>query len=105
MPNVLAAVLIIIAAFFCAAAVEKIMKKGGLKDYAAFAKAAIIVVAVFMALNQLGIAAAIVNTAFIIILAALGIAFAVAFGVGGRKFAADQLDKLEKKMYEDKKKD
>lgn len=105
LPNVLAAVLIIIAAFFCAAAVEKIMKKGGLKDYAIYAKSAIIVVAVFMALNQLGIAAAIVNTAFIIILAALGIAFAVAFGVGGRKFAADQLDKLEKKIDEDKKKD
>ncbi|MBR6257404.1 MAG: mechanosensitive ion channel [Lachnospiraceae bacterium] len=103
MPNVLAAVLILIAAFFCAAAVEKLMKKGGLKDYSIYAKAAIIVVAVFMALNQLGIAAAIVNAAFVIVLAAIGIAFAIAFGVGGRKFAADQLEKLEKKMEEDKK--
>ena len=97
------AVLILIAAFFCAAAVEKLMKKGGLKDYSIYAKAAIIVVAVFMALNQLGIAAAIVNAAFVIVLAAIGIAFAIAFGVGGRKFAADQLEKLEKKMEEDKK--
>ena len=105
MPNVLAAVLIIIAAFFCASAAEKVMKKGGLKEYAIYAKAAIIVVAVFMALNQLGIAAAIVNAAFVIVLAAIGIAFAVAFGVGGRKFAADQLEKLEKKMDEDKKED
>ncbi len=103
MPNVLAAVLIMIAAFFCAAALEKAMKKGGLKDYAIFAKAAVIVVAVFMALNQLGIAAAIVNAAFVIVLAALGIAFAIAFGVGGRKFASDQLDKLEKKIDEEKK--
>ena len=103
MPNVLAAVLIMIAAFFCAAALEKVMKKGGLKDYAIFAKAAVIVVAVFMALNQLGIAAAIVNAAFVIVLAALGIAFAIAFGVGGRKFASDQLDKLEKKIDEEKK--
>ncbi len=105
MPNVLAAVLIIIAAFFCASAAEKVMKKGGLREYAIYAKAAIIVVAVFMALNQLGIAAAIVNAAFVIVLAAIGIAFAVAFGVGGRKFAADQLDKLEKKMDDDKKDD
>ena len=103
MPNVLAAVLIMIAAFFCASALEKVMKKGGLKDYAIFAKAAVIVVAVFMALNQLGIAAAIVNAAFVIVLAALGIAFAIAFGVGGRKFASDQLDKLEKKIDEEKK--
>ena len=105
MPNVLAAVLIIIAAFFCASAAEKVMKKGGLREYTIYAKAAIIVVAVFMALNQLGIAAAIVNAAFVIVLAAIGIAFAVAFGVGGRKFAADQLDKLEKKMDDDKKDD
>ena len=103
MPNVLAAVLILVAAFFCIAAVEKAMAKGGLKEYSIFAKAALIIVAVFMILNQLGIAAAIVNAAFVIILAALGIAFAVAFGVGGRKFAADQLEKLEKKMDEEKK--
>ncbi len=105
MPNVLAALLIIIAAFFCAAAAEKAMKKGGLKDYTIYAKAAIIVVAVFMALNQLGIAAAIVNTAFVIVLAAIGIAFAIAFGVGGRKFAADTLEKLEKKIEDEKKED
>ncbi|MCR5251060.1 MAG: mechanosensitive ion channel [Lachnospiraceae bacterium] len=96
LPNVLAAVLIMVAAFLCSAAAGRAMAKGGMRDYSVFVRGVIIVVAAFMALNQLGIAAEIVNAAFVIILAALGIAFAIAFGVGGRKFAADQLEKLEK---------
>ncbi len=95
MPNVLASVLILACAFLMLAAVDKALKKSGLQQYTVFTRVAIIVLAAFMVLNQLGIAATIVNTAFVIILAAIGIAFAVAFGVGGRKFAADTLERLE----------
>lgn len=106
MPNVLAAVLILIGAFLLSIAAEKGMEKNGLKDYAVITRVAIMVVAAFMVLNQLGIASTIVNYAFIIITTAIGVAFAISFGVGGRSFAARMLDKLgdkiEKKDKEEK---
>ena len=105
MPNVLAAVLILIGAFLLSIAAEKAMEKNGLKAYAAVTRIAIMVVAVFMVLNQLGIASTIVNYAFIIILTAIGVAFAISFGVGGRSFAARMLDKLGDKIEEKDKED
>lgn len=39
-----------------------------------------------------------VNTAFILIVAALAIAFALAFGIGGRDFAGRMLKKLEESV-------
>ncbi|MBR1855277.1 MAG: mechanosensitive ion channel [Lachnospiraceae bacterium] len=98
MPNVLAAVLILIGAFLLSIAAEKGMEKNGLKDYAVITRVAIMVVAAFMVLNQLGIASTIVNYAFIIITTAIGVAFAISFGVGGRSFAARMLDKLGDKI-------
>ena len=62
---------------------------------ATIAKTAIVVVAVFMVLIQLGIATTIVSAAFIIVLGALAVAFAIAFGIGGRDFAANTLKKFE----------
>ncbi|HEL9599055.1 TPA: mechanosensitive ion channel [Streptococcus suis] len=58
----------------------------------------IIVFAVFMALDQLKFAQHIVQSTFTIVLGALAVAFALAFGLGGRDFAARQLEKLEKKI-------
>lgn len=55
----------------------------------------LIVLAIFMALDQLNIAQAIVQTTFTIILGAVAVAFALAFGLGGKAFAARQLEKLE----------
>ncbi|NQK45561.1 mechanosensitive ion channel [Streptococcus suis] len=57
-----------------------------------------IVFAVFMALDQLKFAQHIVQSTFTIVLGALAVAFALAFGLGGRDFAARQLEKLEKKI-------
>jgi len=59
------------------------------------AKSAIIVVAIFMVLVQLGIATTIVSAAFIIVLGAFAVAFAISFGIGGRDFAANTLKKFE----------
>ncbi len=95
MPAVLGAVLIFAACFFASAVVEKALSKNGYKTLAVVAKVAILTVGAFMILSQLGIAAEIVNTAFKLILAALAIAFAVAFGIGGKDFAANALKKLE----------
>ena len=81
--------------------VEKALRKNGMSTYAVVAKVAIIVVGVFMILSQLGIATAIVNDAFILLVAAVAVAFAIAFGIGGKEFAAKTLKKLEEKK-EDK---
>lgn len=55
----------------------------------------LIALAIFMALDQLNIAQTIVQTTFTIILGAVAVAFALAFGLGGKDFAARQLEKLE----------
>ncbi|MCR5675748.1 MAG: mechanosensitive ion channel [Lachnospiraceae bacterium] len=97
MPRALAAVVIFAIAALGASAVARLLSRNGLDAYVLIVRAAIYIVAVFMILNQLGIAAVIVNTAFIVILAALAIAFAIAFGIGGRTFAAEALKKLSDK--------
>ena len=51
-----------------------------------------------MVLSALGIAKEIVNTVFIVIVAAVAVAFAISFGVGGREFAGRSLKKLEAKF-------
>ncbi|WP_227394695.1 mechanosensitive ion channel [Jeotgalibacillus aurantiacus] len=61
------------------------------------AKYAIMALALFMALDQLGVADTIVNSAFILILGAVALAFGLAFGLGGRDNASRYLDKLERK--------
>ena len=39
-----------------------------------------------------------VEKTFVLLIAAVCVAFAVAFGIGGRNFAANMLAKLEKKI-------
>jgi len=51
------------------------------------AEIAIVVFAVIIAINQIGIAANLVNTLFIGVVAALALAFGLAFGLGGRDVA------------------
>ena len=77
---------------------SKALNKSGHAAYGLIAKCAILTVGVFMILMQLGIAETLVDTAFRLILAAVAIAFAIAFGVGGRDFASRALKKLEDNM-------
>ena len=97
LPNVLASLIILVIAIFAARLAEKALKKTGFASYALIARIAIFTIAAFMILNQLGIASQIVNYTFIFIMAALAIAFAVAFGIGGREYAAKALKKLTEK--------
>ena len=60
------------------------------------AEIAIIAFAVIIAINQLGIAANLVNTLFIGLVAAVSLAFGLAFGLGGRDVAAE----LTRSWYE-----
>jgi hypothetical protein len=53
------------------------------------AEVAIVAFAVIIAINQIGIAATLVNTLFVGIVAALALAFGLAFGLGGREVASE----------------
>lgn len=55
------------------------------------ARIAIIILVAAMALQQIGIAPSIINLAFGLLLGAIAVAIALAFGLGGRDVAADQL--------------
>ncbi len=103
LPNVLAAALIFGIAFLLGNGVEKLLTKNGFKSYGKIAHVAIMIVAVFMMLNQLGIAPVLVNTAFILALGAIAVAFAIAFGIGGRDFAKKQLGDLDEAIDKIKK--
>src|ERR671921_579117 len=74
-PNIIAAILILILAALLANFL------------------AIIVYAVFAALTQLGIAVQLTANTFLIVLGAVALAAAIAFGIGGREVARDILEK------------
>ena len=62
------------------------------------ARIAILVFAAALALQQLGIASEIVNLAFGILIGAIGIAAALAFGLGSREIAGKQVEEWLKQM-------
>jgi len=62
------------------------------------ARIAIIILAVAMALRQMGLADEIITIAFGLILGAVAIALAVAFGIGGRDLAAKKLTDWNEKL-------
>ena len=95
LPYVLAAVLILMACYVVNAIIQKALRKGEHTGAALVSKCAVYTIGVFMVLNELGIAGEIVNTAFILIVAALAVAFAISFGIGGREFAGRMLKRLE----------
>jgi hypothetical protein len=89
-PNVVAAGAVVIAGYLLGnfvyrQAAEK--REGASTLLARLLRGGIFVVAGFMALQQLGIATAIVTTAFTLLLGAIAVAGAVAFGLGNRELA------------------
>ena len=90
LPSFIGALIIFGAGLFFASFAEKAMKKyaSGSAVSAGLVKTAILVMTVFMTLNQLQIASLIVDTTFIVILGAAAVAFAIAFGIGGRDMAS-----------------
>ncbi len=100
LPAVLTAIIILAIGLFAANTAEAaIVKKfPNAKASAMVAKVIIYVFVAFVCLSQLGVAIAIVEKTFVLAVAALCVAFAIAFGVGGRTFAANMLAKLEKKI-------
>jgi hypothetical protein len=93
LPNILAAVLVMAAAWIGSAAAQRAFEKNGFTCCAAFIRGLILIIAGFMILSQLGIAVSIVNEAFIIILTGAALAFAIAFGIGGADIVKKYLAK------------
>ena len=93
-PSIIAAILILILAALLANFVSGIVRGAtGSGLLASVAQYAIIVYAVFAAITELGIAVELTAPTFLIVLGAVALAAAIAFGLGGREVAQDILQK------------
>ena len=93
-PSIIAAILILILAALLANFTSGIVRGATGSDIlSSIARYAIIVYAVFAALTQLGIAVQLTANTFLIVLGAVALAAAIAFGIGGREVAQDILEK------------
>ena len=95
MPFALSAVLILGICYFAATAAKNAVSKFMNPGIGKFIYFAIWVIGIFMALNQLGIARSLVTMAFTAVAGAFAVAVAIAFGIGGKDFAARMLERLE----------
>ena len=106
LPMVVAAVLILAVGFWLANLAEQFIgsvmktKTGSPHILRYVAKYAILAFAFCMAISQLGIAPAIINAAFILILGGVALAFGLAFGLGGREQASKYLSKMETSLQD-----
>jgi Mechanosensitive ion channel, conserved TM helix len=96
LPNVIAAVLILVVGVALAGAagslIDRLMgdtPRGRMAR--AISPTLILAIVAFMVLNQLKIAPAIVTTTYIALIGMLAVAGALAFGLGGREVAADMM--------------
>ena len=96
-PSIIKAVAILVLAVLIANLAEGALKKSMGEGFSKIVRAVIYVVAGFMILSQLDFASTIVNFAFIITLSALAIAFAIAFGIGGKDCAKNLLNSMKTK--------
>ena len=108
-PNVIAALFVIVIGMFLASFVSQIVSTAASNAnlpkpdmLAGISRWAIIIFAATISLRQLGIAPLLVSTTFNIFFAGVCLALALAFGLGGKDAAADYLDQLRKKRSEQK---
>ncbi len=102
LPNIIFAIIILALGLIGGKLIGNFIASSlGSRWLAGLIQATLTILAVFMAFDQLNIATSIVNTAFMFIIGGASIAFALAFGLGGRDFARNQLDKLDDKLNEE----
>lgn len=108
-PNVVAAILILTVVFvlgnFFYRVVKGSTRAAGIVSatlLATISKWSVIIFGVFAALIQLGVAASLVNTVFIGVVAMFSLAGGLAFGLGGREEAQLILQKIHKELEEKK---
>jgi hypothetical protein len=99
LPSLIFAFVIAIVGYLFASWLKSIIEEStGGNKVGVFAKFAVLVLTGFIVLNQLGFAMDIVNIVFLVIIGALAVAFAIAFGIGGRDYASRLLNKAEEKF-------
>ena len=99
--NIIIGVVIIGFGLYIADLSCSIIKKSEIKNadtLAIICKAGLLVLAVTMGLSQMGIATSIINSAFMFFTGAIAVAFAIAFGIGGRDIAAKKLNEIDEKL-------
>jgi Conserved TM helix len=93
-PSVVAAIAIVIVGILLGALVGGLIMvsagalRGG-STLARFGRGGVILLAIFMALQELGVATEIVTTSFAILFGAVALALALAFGLGSRELAGE----------------
>jgi hypothetical protein len=107
-PNVIAALLVLVVAMFLASFVSGIVRTAAgnanlpkPEIFASISRWAIIIFAATVSLEQLGIASLLVTTTFNIILGGICLALALAFGLGGKDVAAKYLEELRKRRLKE----
>lgn len=105
LPNIVVAVLILVAASLVAEVMRKIVLSSAMTadiSSAAFlstvAKWVIWVFAILVALSQLGIAVSFIQTIFTGLVVALSLALGLAFGLGGQEAASRVIEKMSKEI-------
>jgi hypothetical protein len=103
-PKVIASLLVLVVAMFLASFVSGIVRTAAgnanlpkPEMFAGVSRWAIIIFAVTISLEQLGIASLLVTTTFNIILGGVCLALAIAFGLGGKDTVAKYLEELKKR--------
>ena len=98
LPNLVVAMVVLVVAGLAANALSKLVRgataQAGFSNpdiLAAVAKVAVWAFAIVIAVNQIGVAATLVNTLLMATVGALALAFGLAFGLGGRDTAAKLL--------------
>ncbi len=101
--NVLLGLVVLGLGLYLARLAEQTIRSSGVQNadlLATVARYSIILLAIFMALQQMGIAVGIVTLAFGLLLGAVAIAAAIAFGLGGREIAARELNRVVGKLHD-----
>ncbi|HEU5303536.1 MAG TPA: hypothetical protein VFU40_02725 [Gemmatimonadales bacterium] len=101
-PTLIAAIVIVILGIIVGEFVRAVIVASaggvaGVPTVAKLAKGAVIVISIFMALQQLGVAEEIVTAAFTLILGAAALAVGLAFGLGNRELAGE----ITRRWYEE----
>ena len=100
-PRIIAAILILILAALLANFLSSIVRGAtGSGILASVVQYAILVYAVFAAITELGIAVELTAPTFLIVLGAVALAAALAFGIGGREVARDIIEKAYERRQE-----
>ena len=101
-PTLIAAIVIVILGIIVGEFVRGVIvasagSVAGVPTVAKLAKGAVVVISIFMALEQVGVAEEIVTAAFTLILGAAALAVGLAFGLGNRELAGE----ITRRWYEE----